>query len=101
MPPAGGERIERKASRKIHDGYHRPAIGFNTSPRPSKKCQPTTRAAVASATPPIRRYRARHGIEKPARILAKTKKPLTEGIVIVLAERGLLGSYYCRLSKPK
>jgi len=37
MLPARGERIERKASRKIHDGYHRPAIGFQYLAPPVEK----------------------------------------------------------------
>jgi len=28
MSPTGGERIERKASPKIHHGRHRPAVGL-------------------------------------------------------------------------
>src|SRR5271166_1546109 len=36
MSPAGGERIERKASRKIHHGHDRPAVGLQylASPAP-------------------------------------------------------------------
>jgi hypothetical protein len=37
MLPARGEWIERKASRKIHDGYHRPAIGFQYLAPPVEK----------------------------------------------------------------
>src|ERR1700758_4751314 len=52
-----------------------PPSGFNTTARPPKTYQPTTPTAAASATPPIRGYRARHDIEKPTRIFAKTKNP--------------------------
>jgi hypothetical protein len=36
MSPAGGERIERKASPEIHPGHDRPAIGLQdiALPRP-------------------------------------------------------------------
>src|SRR4029077_20016452 len=72
-----------------------PPSGFNTSPRLSKRCQPIRPAAAMSVTPPIRMYRARRGI--PSRPAGdQDQKPLTEGIVIVLAEGGLLGAYYCR-----
>src|SRR6478609_8965366 len=69
-----------------------PPSGFNTSPRLSKRCQPIRPAAAMSATPPIRMYRARRGIpSRPAGY--QDQKPLTEGIVIVFAVRGLLSDH--------
>jgi hypothetical protein len=54
---------------------------------------------VTIAMPPNTMYRARQGILKPARVWPRPE-PLTEGIVIVLAEQGLLGSYYSALTPP-
>src|SRR6516165_6794528 len=59
-----------------------PPSGFKTSSRPPKKFQPIRPTAAASATPPIRMYRARQGIlSRPE--CDQDQKPLTEGIVIV------------------
>jgi hypothetical protein len=37
MSPAGGERIERKASPKIHHGHDRPTVGFQYIAPPAPK----------------------------------------------------------------
>src|SRR5271168_1127068 len=63
-----------------------PPSGLNTSPCPPQKCHPIRPTVPTSATPPIRKYRARQGfLGRPP--FCQDQKPPTEGIVIVLAER--------------
>src|ERR1700720_2865174 len=76
-----------------------PPSGFSTSPRPPKKCQPIRPTTVTIAMPPNTMYRARQGILKPARVWPRPE-PLTEGIVIVLAEQCRLAAYYSALTPP-
>ena len=78
-----------------------PPSGFKTSPRPPKKCQPIRPTAATIVTPPIRRYRARHGIEKPARILAKTKNPSPRALSSFSRSEVCLGHITAAFPRPK